>query len=82
MRISPGAPKVEVSTTDRKITAHAGAVLLRETAEAIGLGPAMLTCTSRLAIVGCRRLRRSLAWPRPWRSEPNASTTWTSPGQT
>ncbi len=41
MRISGGAPKVELSTTDRDITAHAGAVLLRATADAIGLGPAI-----------------------------------------
>ena len=41
MRISRGAPKVEISTTNRKITAHAGAVLLRATSEAIGLGPAI-----------------------------------------
>ena len=41
MRISGGAPKVELSTTDREITAHAGAVLLRATADAIGLGPAI-----------------------------------------
>jgi hypothetical protein len=41
VRISRGAPKVEISTTNRKITAHAGAVLLRATAEAIGLGPAI-----------------------------------------
>ena len=41
MRISPGAPKVELSTTSRQITAHAGAVLLRATADAIGLGPAI-----------------------------------------
>ena len=41
MRISRAAPKVEISTTNRKVTAHAGAVLLRETAEAIGLGPAI-----------------------------------------
>ena len=43
MRISGGAPKVELSTTDRDITAHAGAVLLRATADAIGLGPAIDT---------------------------------------
>jgi len=41
VRISGGAPKVELSTTDRDITAHAGAVLLRATADAIGLGPAI-----------------------------------------
>jgi hypothetical protein len=41
VRISRGAPKVQVSTTDRQITAHAGAVLLRATADAIGLGPAI-----------------------------------------
>jgi hypothetical protein len=41
VRISRGAPKVEVCTTDRQITAHAGAVLLRATADAIGLGPAI-----------------------------------------
>jgi hypothetical protein len=41
VRISGGAPKVELSTTDREITAHAGAVLLRATADAIGLGPAI-----------------------------------------
>ena len=41
MKITQGAPKVEISTTNRKITAHAGAVLVRATAEAIGLGPAI-----------------------------------------
>jgi hypothetical protein len=41
VRISPGAPKVELSTTSRQIIAHAGAVLLRGTADAIGLGPAI-----------------------------------------
>ncbi len=41
MKITQGAPKVEISTTKRKITAHAGAVLVRATAEAIGLGPAI-----------------------------------------
>lgn len=41
MTIRRGAPKVELSTTDRQITAHAGAVLLRATAEAVGLGPAI-----------------------------------------
>jgi hypothetical protein len=41
VRISGAAPKVELSTTDREITAHAGAVLLRATADAIGLGPAI-----------------------------------------
>ena len=41
MRISRGAPKVEISTTNRKIAAHAGAVPLRATSEAIGLGPAI-----------------------------------------
>jgi hypothetical protein len=41
VRISGGAPKVELSTTDREITAHAGAVLLRATADVIGLGPAI-----------------------------------------
>ena len=41
MKITQGAPKVELSTTDRQITAHAGAVLLRATANAIGLGPAI-----------------------------------------
>src|SRR6266480_1665973 len=40
-KITQGAPKVEISTTNRKITAHAGAVLVRATAEAIGLGPAV-----------------------------------------
>src|SRR2546430_16946468 len=41
VRISPLAPKVELSTTSRQITPHAGAVLLRATADAIGLGPAI-----------------------------------------
>jgi hypothetical protein len=41
VKITQGAPKVEISTTNRKITAHAGAVLVRVTAEAIGLGPAI-----------------------------------------
>ena len=41
MKITQGTPKVEISTTKRKITAHAGAVLVRATAEAIGLGPAI-----------------------------------------
>src|SRR5437016_7402100 len=41
VRITGAAPKVEISTTKRKITAHAGAVLVRATAEAIGLGPAI-----------------------------------------
>jgi hypothetical protein len=41
VRISGAAPKVELSTTDREITAHAGAVLLRATAQAVGLGPAI-----------------------------------------
>lgn len=41
MRISRGAPQVELSTTDRQITAHAGGVLLRATAAAVGLGPAI-----------------------------------------
>jgi hypothetical protein len=41
VRISRGAPKVEISTTNRKITAHAGAALVRATAEAIGLGSAI-----------------------------------------
>src|SRR5438132_4089805 len=41
VKITQGAPKVEISTTKRKITAHAGAVLVRATAEAIGLGPAI-----------------------------------------
>jgi len=41
VKITQGAPKVEISTTNRKITAHAGAVLLRATAEAIGVGPAI-----------------------------------------
>src|SRR5437879_5856463 len=41
VRISPAAPKVELSTTSRQITAHTGAVLLRATADAIGLGPAI-----------------------------------------
>jgi len=41
VKIAQGAPKVEDSTTDRQITAHAGAVLLRATADAIGLGPAI-----------------------------------------
>jgi Transposase DDE domain group 1 len=39
--IRRGATRVEVSTTDRQITAHAGAVLLREAAEAVGLGAAV-----------------------------------------
>ena len=43
MKITQGAPKVELSTTNRQITAHAGAVLLRATADAIGLGPAIDT---------------------------------------
>lgn len=41
MRISSGAPKVELSSTGRQITAHGGAVLLRAAAQAIGLGPAI-----------------------------------------
>lgn len=41
MSIRRGAPRVTVSTTDRQITAHAGAVLLREAARAVGLGEAV-----------------------------------------
>jgi len=41
VRICRGAPKVEFATTGRQITAHAGAVLVRATAQAIGLGPAI-----------------------------------------
>jgi hypothetical protein len=39
VRISPGAPKVEISTTGRRITAHSGAVLVRATAEASSTRP-------------------------------------------
>lgn len=41
MSITRVARAFEVSTTNREITAHAGAVLIRETARAVGLGPAI-----------------------------------------
>jgi hypothetical protein len=41
VRISRGAPQVELSTTERQITAHGGGVLIRATAAAVGLGPAI-----------------------------------------
>lgn len=37
MSVHRQAPSVTVSSTDREITAHGGAVLLRETARAVGL---------------------------------------------
>jgi hypothetical protein len=39
--ITPAPPRFEVSTTDLQITAQAGAVLIRETARAVGLGEAI-----------------------------------------
>ena len=41
MSINPGASRLQVSTTNREITAQAGAVLIRETAAAVGLGQAV-----------------------------------------
>lgn len=41
MSITPAARAFEVSTTNREITAHAGAVLVRESAAAVGLGEAV-----------------------------------------
>lgn len=41
MSISGGASRAEISTTDREITAHAGAELIREAARAVGLGAAI-----------------------------------------
>ncbi|MGH2659551.1 MAG: IS1380 family transposase [Actinomycetota bacterium] len=37
MSVQRESPRVEVATTDREITAHAGAVLLRQAAKAVGL---------------------------------------------
>lgn len=41
MSITRAARAFQVSTTNREITAHAGAVLIREAATAVGLGPAI-----------------------------------------
>lgn len=41
MSVAQQAPAVTVSTTKREITAHAGAVLLRETARAVGVSRAI-----------------------------------------
>lgn len=41
MSINPVAPRLQVSTTNRQITAHAGAILVRETAAAVGLSTAV-----------------------------------------
>lgn len=41
MSITPAVARFQVSTTNRNITAQAGAVLIRETAAAVGLGDAV-----------------------------------------
>ena len=41
MSINPVARAFSVSTTDRNLTAHAGAVLIRAAAHAVGLGSAI-----------------------------------------
>lgn len=41
MSVAQQAPSVTVSTTEREITAHGGAVLLQQTARAVGLGDAI-----------------------------------------
>ena len=55
MKITQGTPKVEISTTKRKITAHAGAVLVRATAEA---GPVLEALLALPELMETRPSRR------------------------